>query len=400
MFASREISGGECSMRRRRVLVGISLIVFLVAFNVFLYAQPSLEELTRRIESLEEAMRELTKSSTEKDDIISFLREQQSSVFQNASIALENVDRAIANLTVNVDRLSDLMTAVVVFIGVAFPIVTFFIQSKLDKKRIDQVHSRLDEVREEAKKTGEELQVKLEQAKNSLDERIEKALSISSEAKKWADKSKASEFFNRAYSAMATLSIDEQVQLYSEAIKLDPENAEAYFQRGTCYHKMKEYDLALHDYSQSIELNPKNVLSYLNRGIVNVRKGEFDRAMSDYLHAIDVDPKQAIAYNSLADLLRITNKLDEAERYARKAIEIDPKLSYSYGTLSEIYSDLNDNGKFYEFLEAALKRGFPLSSVLEYDEQCRQVYAKHKDEEPFKELMKKYKIEIPDDVWE
>lgn len=54
--------------------------------------------------------------------------------------------------------------------------------------------------------------------------------------------------------------------------------------------------------------------------------------------------------------------------------------------------------EFYEFLERALERNISLE-VLSDDKECRPLYAKHKDEERFKELMKKYNIVIPDDVW-
>jgi len=383
-------------MMKRKALVWIFLMVIS---SVILYAQPSMEELSAELDNLQRTIQDLKTNNERMNYIITFLKDQQSSTYQNADNVFESVNRAIENLTMNVDRLSDLVTVVVLIVGIAFPIVTFFVQSRLDKKRIDQVDSKLDEVREEAKETGEKLEVKLEQAKNSLDERIEKALSISFEAKKWADKSKASEFFNRAYSGAATLRIDEQVQLYSEAIKLDPENADAYFYRGLSYGKMKEYDKAISDYSESIRLNPSYPYAYNNRGVVRATRGEFDLAKDDLLHAIAVDPKEAASYNSMADLLRITKKLDEAENYAKKAIEINPRLSYSYGTLAEIYSDLNDDEKFYEFLDAALKRKYPLLQMIEDDRDCKAVYATHKDEERFKELVKKYNIEIPDDVW-
>ena len=40
--------------------------------------------------------------------------------------------------------------------------------------------------------------------------------------------------------------------------KLDPENANAYFNRGCCYDSIGELDLAISDYSIALELDMKN----------------------------------------------------------------------------------------------------------------------------------------------
>ena len=39
---------------------------------------------------------------------------------------------------------------------------------------------------------------------------------------------------------------------------LDPENANAYFNRGCCYDSIGELDLAISDYSIALELDMKN----------------------------------------------------------------------------------------------------------------------------------------------
>jgi len=114
---------------------------------------------------------------------------------------------------------------------------------------------------------------------------------------------------------------------------------------------------------------------------------------------ITLDPKDVHSLDTLANLLRQVGNPNEAKDYACRAIEIDPSFSEALGTLAEIYSDLLEDDKFYEYLEKALEKGYLLLELLKDDENCISVYAKHKDEDQFKKLMKKYNIEIPDDVW-
>ena len=69
---------------------------------------------------------------------------------------------------------------------------------------------------------------------------------------------------------------------YSEAIKLDPTNALAYFNRGNAYDQLGEHDLAIADYTEAIKLDPTDPDAFNNRGQAYDNKGEFDLAIADY----------------------------------------------------------------------------------------------------------------------
>ncbi len=45
---------------------------------------------------------------------------------------------------------------------------------------------------------------------------------------------------------------------FSLVIRLDPENANAHFNRGCCYDSLKKVDAAIADYSRALELDAKN----------------------------------------------------------------------------------------------------------------------------------------------
>ena len=47
------------------------------------------------------------------------------------------------------------------------------------------------------------------------------------------------------------------IQDFSEVIRLDQENANAFFNRGCCYDSIGEIDLAISDYSVALELDMK-----------------------------------------------------------------------------------------------------------------------------------------------
>src|ERR1035437_10235006 len=53
---------------------------------------------------------------------------------------------------------------------------------------------------------------------------------------------------------------------YDKAIKLDPKNAHAYFNRGNAKYKSKDIKGAIADYDKIIAINPKLGVAYLDRG--------------------------------------------------------------------------------------------------------------------------------------
>ncbi len=66
--------------------------------------------------------------------------------------------------------------------------------------------------------------------------------------------------------ALASSNFDLAITRLTEAIRLDPKDAAAYFNRGVAYILEGEYDRALADYTEAIRLDPKNVEARINRG--------------------------------------------------------------------------------------------------------------------------------------
>jgi tetratricopeptide (TPR) repeat protein len=79
------------------------------------------------------------------------------------------------------------------------------------------------------------------------------------------------------------LSTDSQRAMadYSEAIRLDPNLAVAYNDRGLAYADKKEYDRAIADFSEAIRLDPKYALAYYYRAVAYRRIGREDLAKAD-----------------------------------------------------------------------------------------------------------------------
>jgi Tfp pilus assembly protein PilF len=72
-------------------------------------------------------------------------------------------------------------------------------------------------------------------------------------------------------------------------------------QRGV--EKINKGDLngALADFTRAIKMSPENAAGYTNRGHVRLLKGDLDEAGADYSRAIEVDPEFGTAYRGRAN---------------------------------------------------------------------------------------------------
>jgi len=91
--------------------------------------------------------------------------------------------------------------------------------------------------------------------------------------------------YKRAFDHEESGELDKAIAAYSEAIRLDPDCAEAYFFRGGVYAKKDAFDRAIADYTQAIRFNPKDAEAYRRRARAYECKGEFSQAAADCLTA-------------------------------------------------------------------------------------------------------------------
>jgi len=69
---------------------------------------------------------------------------------------------------------------------------------------------------------------------------------------------------------------------YEQAIKLDPNYTEAYYNLGNANQRLNDYESAVVNYSQAIELNPNHTEAYWGRGNSYYNLGKFSESLADF----------------------------------------------------------------------------------------------------------------------
>ncbi len=126
----------------------------------------------------------------------------------------------------------------------------------------------------------------------------------------------------------------EAIEAYSRAIRNDPSDPYARYNRGTAYMNYQKYDLAIKDFSHSLKLNPENTAGYLNRGYSHFMSGNYEMAVMDAGEAISRNPKNPVAYYNRGRAYYHWGKRAEALADFKKAYGLGAK--HAKGLIDEL----------------------------------------------------------------
>jgi tetratricopeptide (TPR) repeat protein len=136
-----------------------------------------------------------------------------------------------------------------------------------------------------------------------------------------------------------------------ELIKLNPNVAIAYANRGNVKDDLGNPQGALADYSKALSLDRREYSTYFNRGVTYARLEQYPQAITDFKTAIELNAEYATAHRNLGMIkyLSAANKADKESGIAdvRKAAELykkqgeDTKAAESDGLVQKMQQDLN-----------------------------------------------------------
>jgi len=111
-----------------------------------------------------------------------------------------------------------------------------------------------------------------------------------------ADSSEA--LFRKGMHAYNAGGYGQAVKLFSSAIEQDPENLNAYLQRGFCHSLLRDYQEAVADFTAVTIRKQDHLWAYISRGSAYEKWGKPELAIRDFNKALELDPRNQEAYNN------------------------------------------------------------------------------------------------------
>jgi tetratricopeptide (TPR) repeat protein len=97
--------------------------------------------------------------------------------------------------------------------------------------------------------------------------------------------------FDRGADAAERGDLDLAIASFTEAIRLNSKDAQAYYNRAACYWRAKKLKQAVTDLEEAIRLMPNHARSHGIRGAIYLEKEEDEQAIAELTEALRHDPK-------------------------------------------------------------------------------------------------------------
>lgn len=152
--------------------------------------------------------------------------------------------------------------------------------------------------------------------------------------------------------------------LYTQALKGEPENAEALHLFGVLLYQMDKLDQAVAMMEKALSIEPTRTDTLYNLANVLGDLGKVDQAIALLRKTIKLDPKYAKAHYNLGILFKEKNDLEAAADCFRRAIQCDPNYDKAHNNLGLA---LKEQGHADQAVEA-FKR------AIACDPDCFQAY--------------------------
>jgi len=178
----------------------------------------------------------------------------------------------------------------------------------------------------------------------------------------------ADAYYERGLIAKQFDRLDLAIEQMTQCIEHDDLNFQAFCARGEFYLEQKDYLSAITDFSSALRLNPPYVSAYTGRGQARMKRGDFTRAVQDFEKAIQLAPHHPT----------IEALLDKAKKKRNKATNPVKRM----GTMLGVTGADHVPETAYEYYKRATKlpieayddRIADLTQAIELNPEFRQAY--------------------------
>ncbi len=169
------------------------------------------------------------------------------------------------------------------------------IDTEFLKQRLSQIQddSELRKMLEEQKRLNDRLTKEIESLRDQKPGYEEKSRSL-------ARSLEAADWFDLGFEAQEREDYEKALENYTKALRLDPNIAQIYNNRGLIYYHMRDFPMAEGNFDRAIELDPKLCMAYNNKAIIYYERRLYDQAISYFNKVIELDPSLEQAYYNRA----------------------------------------------------------------------------------------------------
>jgi serine/threonine protein kinase/tetratricopeptide (TPR) repeat protein len=131
--------------------------------------------------------------------------------------------------------------------------------------------------------------------------------------------------------------VDRAISASDRALALDPNQAQVHIALGIIYHGTGKTESAIEEFERATQLRPGSDDGFRWLGLCYTRKGEMERAIKCFEKAIEIRPGYWDNYNNLGNAYYTFGRYREASEQFRRVITIQPDNFRGYSNLGSMY---------------------------------------------------------------
>jgi tetratricopeptide (TPR) repeat protein len=152
----------------------------------------------------------------------------------------------------------------------------------------------------------------------------------------------AQQWFERGVSAFDP---DQKLRFYSEVIRLKPDFADAFKNRGLVRGNKGDVEGAIEDYSVAIRLNPNDADAFAYRSAFRCVKGDLDGWLQDWTQVTRLEPDPAKFFNNQGVFCRDRGDLEHALQNFSEAIRRKPDFAEALKNRDAVLKAIADRSR-------------------------------------------------------
>jgi len=131
--------------------------------------------------------------------------------------------------------------------------------------------------------------------------------------------------FKRGINLMADEKLEEAIEIFEQALRIDPNNVETLMKLGYARFHIDDHSEALKIYDRILDIDVTNPEAWNLKGLVHYEQKNYSKALDASQKAIESDPTYGMAWYNQACFLSLLNQVPESLEALKRSIEIDVK---------------------------------------------------------------------------
>ena len=145
---------------------------------------------------------------------------------------------------------------------------------------------------------------------------------------------KITELYKQAREFVDEENFEEEIKILDQILKLDPNDAEGWHNRGTALLALEKYNEAINSFDKAIVINPNHENAWFNKAQTLTKLKKFKGSVESYQKLLEINPNDSQALSEMGNVFLELEDWDEAIKILNKALDMDPEDSRGWSWLA------------------------------------------------------------------